>query len=173
MGVPENIYSVYKRIAGTEQRFPGEMHAKTYSPKERRFVTASYLGPKTAILERMKQDIPPVNDLDGYAKEHDISYYKTGEMYRKGEIDKNTFNNLIWQADDKFIPRAKQSKDDPFTGMLASKAMKTKEYAEKEGIMPTATFSGYGDKQHKRKKVIPEFVKVAIKQKKKCNSRTN
>ena len=148
-------YGTNKRIKGsgmldnlmkpfTYEKYLGERHGYSLNPKT--FLQPfSYCGPGTAILTREKLgDTKVVDDLDQYAKDHDYTYFREKSEYEK-DHDKQKHMKNIWKADDQFIEKAKNSKDEPIMGPLASKLIATKEVAEKLGA-PT-TFTGFGADQ--------------------------
>ena len=65
------------------------------------------------------------------------------EEYDK-DHDKQKHINNIWRNDDIFIDKAKNSRDDPIVGNLASKLISAKEQLEQRGLMDTKRFSGFG-----------------------------
>ena len=50
----------------------------------------------------------------------------------------------IHRADDVFVQKAKNSRDDPIMGNISSKLIATKEVLEKSGLMDSKQFSGFG-----------------------------
>ena len=124
----------------TYEKYPGERHGYSLNPKT--FLTPfAYLGPHTNVLEREKRgDTQVVDDLDQYAKDHDYSYLKEKTEY---ENDNNKQKHMvnIWKADDEFVRKAYNSKDEPIMGPLSSKLISTKESLEKNNLMDTKRFS--------------------------------
>ena len=130
----------------TYEKNPGERHGYSLNPKT--FLQPfAYCGPGTAILTRERLgDTNVVDDLDQCAKDHDYTYFREKSEYEK-DHDKQKHMKNIWKADDKFIEKAKNSKDEPIMGPLASKLIATKEVAEKSGLMESRTFTGFGSEQ--------------------------
>jgi hypothetical protein len=150
-GIPEDIWQLYARIAGAEQKYPGELHVKDFS----------YLGPGTRLdirldeNDRPKAGEEPINDLDRVAMNHDIAYRQAGKEFDTTK-NKPGFNKLIRKADNEFITKAKQSRDAPATGFITSDIMLKKQQLETLGLLPTRIFSGRG---------IPKYVKLALQKK--------
>ena len=121
----------------------GERHARSLDP--RHFLQGyNYVGPNTAIKYREQIHADQVlNDLDAAARQHDYNYLREGEEYAQ-DNDKQKHINNIHRADDIFIEKAKNSRDDPIVGNIASKLIQAKETGEKLGVLPTTKFSGFG-----------------------------
>ena len=102
-------------------------------------------------------------------KKHDYACLHEQEECNKDHDKKKHINN-IWKADDQFIDRAKNSRDDPVMGKVASKLIATKESLEKNGIMDTKKFSGMGssvedsDPVAKLREIVQNKYKKEIKQ---------
>ena len=174
-----NIHSYDQRKTGggimdtlmkpfTVQKYGNEHHGRSLDPKH--FMQSfSFLGPGTElkIREKLHDDIP-LNDLDNTAKEHDYAYLHEKEEYNK-DHDKKKHINSIWTADDKFIERAKNSHDDQVMGKIASNLIATKESLEKNNIMDTKRFSGFGveeksDPVAKLREIVQKKYKKEIRQ---------
>ena len=127
----------------TVHKYGDEMHARSLDPNH--FLQGySYVGPGTEIKLREKiGDDKPLNDLDKYAKDHDYAYLKEQEEYKQ-DHDKPKHIKNIHYADDIFINEAKNSRDDPIVGRIASNLIDKKEKLEKAGILDTKKFSGIG-----------------------------
>ena len=159
----------------TVRKYGQEMHSRSLDPKH--FLQGyNYVGPRTEVLLREKLgDNIPLNDLDQTAKEHDYAYLHEKQAYDK-DHDKQKHINNIWKSDDVFVQRAKNSRDDPIVGNIASKLISTKENLEKSGLMNTKTFSGFGvneeeedakDPVAKLRQLVEEQYKTEGKSKKK------
>ena len=76
-------------------------------------------------------------------------------------------------ADDVFIDRAKNSRDDPIMGKISSKLIAAKEGLEKAGIMDTKRFSGFGAEEEINDPVakLRELVKKEYKPEKKSDKK--
>ena len=120
----------------------GERHAYSLNPKT--FLTPfSFVGPNTAVKLREKlHDDTALDDLDSYAKDHDYVYLHEKEAYNK-DHDKQKHINNIHRADDVFIQRANNSKDEPIMGPIASTLIAGKKKLEEMG-MDTKIYSGFG-----------------------------
>jgi hypothetical protein len=78
--------------------YPGEMHATLRDSKGKKRV-ASYMGPGTQVVKRIKRGDMPVSDIDRVSQSHDIRY----------SLAKNSAD--IREADRRMIKRAKTSSD--------------------------------------------------------------
>ena len=119
------------------------MHARSLDPNQ--FLEGyRFTGPGTQVRfrEQLHDDVP-LKDLDAAAKEHDLAYLREKEEYQK-DNDKQKHLNNIWRADDVFVNKAKNSRNDPIMGNICSKLIATKEGLEKAGIMDSKRFSGFG-----------------------------
>ena len=127
----------------TVSKYGSEAHARSLDPNH--FLTGyRFVGPRTELeLRKNLHDDVPLNDLDATAKEHDYAYKKEKEEYLQ-DHDKSKHMKNIWHSDDVFVQRAKNSRNDPIMGNIASKLIATKEGLEKSGIMDTKRFSGMG-----------------------------
>ena len=127
----------------TVQKYGQEMHARSLDPNH--FLQGySYVGPRTEVSLRDKiGDNIPLNDLDATAKEHDLAYLREKREYEK-DHDKQKHMKNVWHADDVFINKSKNSRNDPVMGKIASKLIATKENLEKAGVMDTKQFTGFG-----------------------------
>lgn len=165
MSLSSKLHGTYTTLAGvSRQKYPGELHAITKNVLGK-YVLANWLGPGTNVQERLEDGSSmPVNDLDGYAKTHDIAYTKAGAEYDKTR-DKKAFEREVHAADRTFISRARTSHDDPVTGRLASELIQKKMNGEQLGILPTKVFSGRA--RRKTKTPVRPFVTMAMKPNKK------
>ena len=109
----------------TVRRYGNEAHARSLDPHH--FLQGySYVGPRTEVLYRDKiGDNKPLNDLDATAKEHDFAYLREKEGYDRDHKKVKHMRN-IHRADDVFINKAKNSRDDPIMGNVSSKLMSAK-----------------------------------------------
>ena len=130
----------------TYEKYKGEHHARSLNPNT--FLTPfAYCGPGTAVRLREKLgDTQPLDDLDAFAKDHDYSYLKEGDEYARDQ-DKQKHIQNVWKADDIFVQKSKNSKDEVVMGPVASKLIATKEALEKSGILDTKTFTGFGSNE--------------------------
>ena len=138
-GAIDNIMKMF-----TVNKYGNERHGRSLDPNH--FMEGyRYLGPYTELQTREQMhDNQPLNKLDEAAKEHDYAYLREKEEYAK-DRDKNKHIRNIWNADDRFIAKAKSQIDDPIMGMVSSKLINAKENLEKEGLMDTSKFSGFGN----------------------------
>jgi len=118
----------------TVRKYGHEMHARSLDPKH--FMQGyNFVEPQTELKLREKyHDDIPLNDLDQAAKSHDYSYLHEKEEYEK-DHDKPKHLNNVWKADDVFIDRAKNSRDDPVVGKLAGKLIQTKKNLEQHNLL--------------------------------------
>ena len=122
-------------------RFPGEMHAIGLSGKDKGKLY-EYAGPKTAIKQRIEQDIKPINKIDAAAKKHDISYMETSDAFKAKKLTKKQAKQVIFEADRQFKADVEQAKDvDPILAKIAQSAISLKEVGERLGVLPINTFS--------------------------------
>ena len=147
----------------TYEKYKGERHG--YSLNSKTFLTPfAYLGPHTAVLEREKRgDTQVVDDLDQYAKDHDYSYLKEKTEYEK-DHDKQKHMANIWKADDEFVRKSYNSKDEPIMGPIASKLIQTKENLEKHHLMDTKRFSGMGTEKEEESTDPVQRLRDIVKQ---------
>ena len=127
----------------TVSKYGNEMHARSLDPNH--FLQGySYVGPRTEVMLRDRiGDNIPLNDLDATAKDHDLAYLREKQEYER-DHDKPKHMKNVWHADDVFINKAKNSRDDPIMGKISSKLIATKEGLEKTGLMDTKQFTGFG-----------------------------
>ena len=162
-------HNINKRINGsgvietlltpfTERKYGNEMHARSLDPNH--FLQGyNWTGPRTEVrLRQQLHDDVPLNDLDAAAKEHDLAYLREKEEYQK-DNDKQKHLNNIWRADDVFVNKAKNSRNDPIMGNISSKLIATKEGLEKAGIMDSKRFSGIGKNEDDDESVNSDPVK--------------
>lgn len=112
--------------------FKGEKHAILKLPNGRMGI-ASYMGPGTAIGERLKRGDPPRTESDKVAQAHDIRYLKAQNVDDVREADRIMLRKL------REIARA--NKDSPFNirqGNLIAAKIK----AEDVGLIKRDAFSG-------------------------------
>jgi len=156
----------------TYEKYAGERHAYSLNPKT--FLTPfAFVGPNTAVKLREKlHDDTCLDDLDSYARDHDYVYLHEKEAYNK-DHDKQKHINNIHRADDVFIQKAYDSKDEPIMGPIASKLIAGKKKLEEMG-MDTKIYSGFGtseepentDPVYKLRQLVKEQYKSEIKHKK-------
>ena len=117
----------------TVSKYGNEMHSRSLDPNH--FLQGyTFNGPKTEVLLREKLgDDKPLNDLDASAKEHDYAYLREKAEYEK-DHDKQKHINNIHRADDVFIQKAKNSRDDPIMGAISSKLIAGKKKLEEMGM---------------------------------------
>ena len=128
-GVIDNLMRPF-----TVQKYGNEAHARSLDPNH--FLQGySYVGPRTEVLYRDKiGDNKPLNDLDATAKEHDFAYLREKEGYDRDHNKVKHMRN-IHRADDVFINKAKNSRDDPIMGKVSSKLMSTKKILESANLL--------------------------------------
>ena len=127
----------------TVSKYGNEMHSRSLDPNH--FLQGyTFNGPKTEVLLREKLgDDKALNDLDRAAKEHDYAYLREKSEYEKDHNKQKHINN-IHRADDVFIDKAKNSRDDPIMGAVSSKLIAGKKKLEESGLLNTTQFSGFG-----------------------------
>lgn len=125
--------------------FSGEHHMIMLDPGPCFGKKGNFIGPGTQIEKRIARGDRGINDLDDSARIHDTAYFNAGKQYEKDK-DKDNFVANIKKADTIFRRDARNSKDAPITGKLASVAIGAKEIAETAGIIDTKRFSGKGKK---------------------------
>jgi hypothetical protein len=124
------------------QTYPGERHIISLSgPTQGRI--HSYTGPGTNLSVRLAKGDQPINELDRAAMHHDIAYSNSLQQFNK-DNNKKEHMQRVWGADNTFVSQAFSNKDDPRTAKVAGSLIKTKQLAEKAGILPTSVFSGAG-----------------------------
>jgi len=127
----------------TVNKYGNERHARSLDPNH--FMQGySFVGPATEVKLRNRiGDNIALNDLDRTAEAHDRSYLREKEEYERDHNKPKHIKN-VWRADDVFIDKARNSKDDPIMGKITSKLMATKKGLEVAQVLPTTTFSGFG-----------------------------
>ena len=142
----------------TVEKYPGEHHSRSLNPNT--FLQPmSYNGPGTNIkLREQLHDDKPLNDLDEYAKEHDYAYLHEKEAYEK-DHDKQKHINNIHKADDVYIQKAKNSRDEPILGPISSKLIATKKTLEEHG-MDTKRFSGFGNEEDETNEITDPVARL-------------
>ena len=137
-GIVDNLLKPF-----TYEKYAGERHGYSLNPKT--FLQPfSYLGPHTALRERERRgDTQCVDDLDTYARDHDYAYDREKSEYEK-DHDKPKHIRNVWKADDTFIQKAKNSRDEPIMGPLSAKLISTKKTLEKSNLLDTRHFEGFG-----------------------------
>lgn len=72
----------------------GEKHVIMYDSKKKKFTPASYSGPGTDIISRLKQNIEPINKSDKTAQAHDIRYSLANNIENIKEADNKMVDKL-------------------------------------------------------------------------------
>ena len=156
----------------TVNKYGQEMHARSLDPNH--FMQGyTFVGPRTEVKYRDQiGDNIALNDLDRAAEVHDRSYLREKEGYERDHNKPKHIKN-VWHADDVFIDRAKNSRDDPIMGKISSKLIAAKEGLEKAGIMDTKRFSGFGADEEINDPVakLRELVKKEYKPEKKSDKK--
>jgi len=156
----------------TVNKYGNERHARSLDPKH--FMQSyTFCGPATEIKYRDRiGDNIALNDLDRTAEVHDRSYLREKEEYERDHNKPKHISN-IHRADDVFINRAKNSRDDPIMGKIASRLIQTKKGLEQAGVIDTKTFSGFGAEEEPNDPVkrLREMVKKEYKPEKKNDKR--
>ena len=118
----------------------GEKHAILKLPNNQHGI-ASYMGPGTDVITRLKKGDKPRTLADKVAQRHDIDYMLSANASTKAEQEK-----LIREADRRMINKLKQlekdKSDDPFNIQIGMKAIQGKVLGEDLGILPKDEFSG-------------------------------
>ena len=154
----------------TVNKYGNERHSRSLDPNH--FMQGyTFVGPKTEVRYRDQiGDNIPLNDLDRTAEAHDRAYLREKEEYERDHNKPKHIKN-VWHADDVFIDRARNSKDDPIMGKISSKLIATKKGLEKIG-MDTKTFSGFGAEEEindpvaKLRELVKDEYKTESKHKK-------
>ena len=162
-GVIDNLMRPF-----TVNKYGDERHSRSLDPNH--FMQGyTFVGPKTEVRYRDQiGDNIPLNDLDRTAEAHDRAYLREKEEYERDHNKPKHIKN-VWHADDVFIDRARNSKDDPIMGKITSKLMATKKGLEVAQVLPTTTFSGFGAEEENTDPVrkLREMVKKEYKVEKK------
>lgn len=138
-----------------EPMFEGERHAIGLSGEDKGKLY-SWAGPGTRVEKRVenakegdftsKSFSKALNPIDAQAKKHDISYYKTNQKFKKGEVTKEQAKKEIWKADKEFKSGVERNKEvDPTLAKIAQGAISLKEVGERIGVLPISKFSLSGD----------------------------
>ena len=166
-GVVDNLLKPF-----TYEKYAGERHGYSLNPKT--FLQPfSYLGPHTALRERERRgDTQCVDDSDTYARDHDYAYDREKSEYEK-DHDKPKHIRNVWKADDTFIQKAKNSRDEPIMGPLSAKLISTKKTLEKSNLLDTRHFEGFGASEEINDPVakLREIVKKEYKPEKKSDKK--
>jgi len=111
---------------GARSGFPGEIHAVLKLPNGRPGV-ANYMGPGTALVERIKRGDPPRTLSDKVAQRHDIDY-----SFAKGQSD-------VAKADARMVSKLKaigKAKGDSMVNVqMGMRPIQLKMLAESSGIV--------------------------------------
>ena len=110
----------------------GEVHPPMWGKKG--FVTPSFLGPGTSLLDKLREGVLPINEQDKIARMHDIRY------------SLSTNADEVRYADNKMLSKLNETyknKDtyaiNHYTGYIPIRA---KMWAEDIGLMKKGSFSG-------------------------------
>jgi hypothetical protein len=153
----------------TEQQFPGERHAVSFELELGKRIPHNYTGPGTRLDLRTsgepnyipKPGFEPVSKLDENSRIHDISYNKIRKAKEAGVIDNKTKNDMIHEADIKFVSQNKaiQNNKEPILTRVANTLIDTKRKIEQTGL-PTKVFSGFGAGPLSMKELKKEMKKM-------------
>lgn len=112
--------------------FPGEKHALLKLPNGKTGV-GNYIGPGTALIERLKRGDPPRTEVDKVAQLHDIRYglAKTQEDVRKAD---NIMINKVKQIS--------RNRGDAPRNIAMANLMRAKVLGENLGVLKRDAFSG-------------------------------
>ncbi len=124
----------------TVNKYGNEAHARSLDPKH--FMQGyTWIGPHTEVKKRdLLGDNVALNDLDRAGEAHDRSFLKEKEKYQQDrDLTKHMKN--IHRADDVFINRAMNSRDDPIMGKITGTIIGMKKQYEQATGKPSK-FSG-------------------------------
>lgn len=113
--------------------FPGEKHAILKLPNGK-WGTASFMGPGTALVERLERGDPPRTETDKISRAHDLRYTLATSMDEIRHAD----NMMIKKTDD-----AQQRKADHMANIVQANAIRAKKAAEDLGVLDQAAFANY------------------------------
>lgn len=123
--------------------FAGERHGIEFFNKEDRGCRYNYLGPGTALEQRLARQDPPLNELDKLAQTHDIQYNNAKKNLDNNQ-DRGLFRDSIASADRQFIEATKAVKGPKKTAAIARNLMRLKAAGEVSDVLATKRFSGAG-----------------------------
>jgi hypothetical protein len=110
--------------------FPGELHPFIRC-NNGKWCQPNFIGPGTALKQRLERGDPPRTDIDQGAMAHDIRYTLAENM------------DDIRHADKKLLDVVEKSKNDaPYNKHLVGKAIKSKAWLEKYKLMDPSLFAG-------------------------------
>jgi len=160
-GVSEQIQKLLDKASSnlcTEQEkqnsrpmFPGEKHGILPCTKNGKPLRYNYLGPGTNLIKREERADVPINSLDKIARDHDYDYQRAKNDLDSGKIDHDEWLGRVKKADTIFRRKARNDKQRPHIGKLASMAIGAKEVGETSNLISTKLFSGAGSGKLKLK----------------------
>jgi len=166
-GVIDSLMSPF-----TVNKYGNERHARSLDPKH--FMQGyTYVGPGTQVRYRDQiGDNVALNDLDRTAEAHDRSYLREKSEYERDHNKPKHIKN-VWQADDVFIDKARNSRDDPIMGKISSRLIQAKKGLEQVG-MDTKIYSGFGAEEENNDPVarLRTLAKKEYKVEKQSKSKT-
>ena len=116
--------------------FPGEHHAILQVP-EGWFGRANFMGPGTALYQRLERGDPPRTDSDRASRAHDIRY-----ALASTPAEVATADHRLVEVLQKI--RARGS-DTWYNTTLGEVPIRAKIFAESHGLLKAGTIGGYGD----------------------------
>jgi hypothetical protein len=112
--------------------YPGEQHA-ILKLKNGKYGTANYLGPNTAIYERLQRGDPPRSEVDRAAMAHDIRY-----RFAKTPKDIRDADNIMYNK----VVDIANKKSDNLHNITLGRVIKAKTTGEDLGLINKNLFSG-------------------------------
>lgn len=117
------------------KRRKGEQHAIMYNPKTKKMQRGQYCGPKTHVLQRVRDGCPGVSEADKVCKAHDLRF-----TLARGP------NMAMWirDADDRMVRKLKEIRkagtDTRFNTDISMRGIQAKKKLEDWGIMRKGSF---------------------------------
>lgn len=105
------------------------------------FIGYEYLGPGTALDEKLKRGVKPVDWMDAAALQHDIAYRDANSLYAAGEISYGEAKDMIAMADWQLADKLQRSWDP--RGQFGSAGMQWKMLYDY--VTGRSSFSGLSD----------------------------
>jgi len=139
---------------------PSRINQET-NEREMHLPKASYIGPKTDIVKRLRERVKPTTRTDRGAMKHDVSYYNIRNRIRSGVYTHKDARSKIRESDNLLLQEARKNISNitnplnAFHGVSTSAGMKAKELAEDNGIIDKLKFVGEGKRKKKKRKIDP------------------
>lgn len=141
--------TVVNKLTGSKLR-DGEKHAILYTKDG--FKAASFMGPRTSIVERLKKNVKPITKSDKTAMAHDIRYTLAKNTDDVRDADIKMINKLSKIAD--------EGSDYKFNIYMGKLPIQAKMKLEDWGLLPKTAFTkAQGLKNEADRPILEENLK--------------